>query len=96
MQLPTKTTSILCPRSGAPGVTPMVRSTRSGASAGTGSVTAMAVPGSVPQVIIGASAEPSRRTERSKTAPSSPRSFRQLSSAAVQLGPLGARGRPSR
>jgi hypothetical protein len=54
------------------------------------------MPGLVPQVIIGSSAEASICSSRSKAASASLGSVRQRATAASQSPPLGANGRPAR
>ncbi len=65
------------------------------AEPGTVPVIDMPMPGFVPYVIIGSSAEPSRVTVLSYVAPSSVGSVRQRATASRQASPWGANGRPS-
>ena len=88
---------------GVPGSSAMYWSARSAASRsaaasnssgeGTRSVTARTMPGLVPQVTCGESAEASIDSSRSCAAPSSPGSCRQRSIACSSSAPAGAPGR---
>src|SRR6266540_675093 len=106
VQEPRNTRSMGSPASGVPGVSAMYASARStdrrspsvGKSAGCGTrpVTSATMPGLVPQVTCGATADASRETWVVYVAPASVRSSRQRATERVHSGPPGARGRSAR
>src|SRR5438128_452314 len=106
VQEPRNTRSIGRPASRVPGASPMYssaldtarRSSSVGKSAGSGTapVTSVTMPGFVPHVTWGATAQASSVMQASYAAPGSVASCRHASTARAHAAPVGARGRPAR